>query len=128
MRRRKHNRYGTPKKPKKQGKRLTRHHCRNKCHGGSDDSWNILMLSSEHHAIWHKLFHNLDIPGVIELLKRVQRLKGQVVYEPDTAPQFKRAVVEKPRADEADAGHQQSSPVAHFGRKPQLARGYRRRA
>jgi len=128
MKRRKHNRYGTPKKPKKQGRKLTRHHLKNKVHGGSDASWNILMLNPEHHRLWHMLFHNLDIPGVIRLLQRIQRIKGDTVYEPDSPTQPKRADVEEYRAVEADVGYQQPSPVQHFGRKPQPARRPRSRA
>lgn len=51
------------------------HHLTNKCKGGKATKGNLLLINIERHRAWHTLFRNLDLEQVIELLKRVKRLK-----------------------------------------------------
>jgi hypothetical protein len=61
------------KHPKKQ-KRLTRHHDKAKCLGGSYDNWNIYKLSAEHHQAFHKLFGLRTFDQAAQVLLRMQEL------------------------------------------------------
>lgn len=70
----------TPRYPKKRSRNkrfLTKHHIKNKTHGGNGDLWNIIRLRHDRHAIWHTLFHSLDLEGAIKLLQRVKRIKDR---------------------------------------------------
>lgn len=56
-------------------KSMNRHHLLNKCKGGKNQDWNIVLIDIEKHRYWHKIFKNLSLEEVIELLKRLKRLK-----------------------------------------------------
>ena len=51
------------------------HHLKNRCVGGSSADWNLLEINKEKHAMWHKLFGNIDLREVIVLLQRLERMK-----------------------------------------------------
>jgi hypothetical protein len=50
-----------------------RHHVIPKVRGGCADIDNMLLIKRYRHVEWHKLFFNLTLNEVIELLIRVQR-------------------------------------------------------
>jgi hypothetical protein len=56
-------------------KKINRHHLTPKSRGGKNDDWNIAMFYIERHQYWHKVFGNLDLNQVIELLIRFKRFK-----------------------------------------------------
>ena len=56
-------------------RKLSRHHLKNRVHGGGDHAWNILKLKEERHREWHVLFGNKDLPEIIKLLQRVHKMK-----------------------------------------------------
>ena len=60
---------------KAQAKHCNRHHLTNLCEKGTSTRENILIIDIDKHKIWHTLFHNLDLDGVIELLLRLQHAK-----------------------------------------------------
>lgn len=59
-------------------KKITRHHLKSRFNGGGDQAWNILKLKAERHSIWHRLFGHKEIPEIIKLLERVQRMKDRL--------------------------------------------------
>lgn len=61
--------------PKRDGRNY--HHLRNKCHGGSNATSNLLLIDIERHKAWHTLFRNLDLSEVINLLIRLEKAKAQ---------------------------------------------------
>lgn len=52
-----------------------RHHLRPKSRGGLSIESNLLLMDISRHNAWHKLFGNLTLGEVIELLQRVKRAK-----------------------------------------------------
>jgi hypothetical protein len=58
-------------------KRRNRHHLIPKCRGGGYNKRNLLYISVTTHCDWHKVFKNLTLDEVIELLIRVRRAKQQ---------------------------------------------------
>jgi hypothetical protein len=57
-------------------KRRNRHHLVPKSRGGSASKRNLLYISVTTHCEWHKVFKNLTLDEVIELLMRVRRAKA----------------------------------------------------
>jgi hypothetical protein len=57
-----------------------KHHLTPKQHGGNRSPENLLLLSLDKHAAYHRLFGNLSIEQAIQLLVRVHRLKGRCLY------------------------------------------------
>jgi len=64
------------------GKGLTRHHILAKARGGNNHPKNILMLTWEHHRLWHKLFGNLTLSEIIAVLQRIERMQGNKRRKP----------------------------------------------
>lgn len=61
---------------KKRKRFVTKHHLVCKSRNGKDKEYNIFYLDwHRHHEPWHKLFSNLTIFEVIELLKRIVEMK-----------------------------------------------------
>ncbi len=58
----------------------SKHHLTPRSKGGSRDDDNLLLLSLEHHAAYHKLFGNASWEEAIELMVRVHRKKGRCLY------------------------------------------------
>lgn len=56
-------------------RRRNRHHLRPKCRGGRDDESNLLLIYTERHEMWHKLFGERTLEEVLRLLRRVKRRK-----------------------------------------------------
>lgn len=52
------------------------HHVTPKSRGGEDIGSNRLSLDAYKHDAWHLIFKNLTLREVIELLERVERIKG----------------------------------------------------
>lgn len=52
-----------------------KHHLTPKSRGGKNTQENLLLVDIEKHIYWHKIFKNLTLEEVIELLIRLQRLK-----------------------------------------------------
>lgn len=52
-----------------------RHHLIPKSRGGNTRPGNLLLIDIEKHQCWHKLFRNLNLNEVIELLLRTRRFK-----------------------------------------------------
>jgi hypothetical protein len=61
---------------KRSGK-FNRHHITPKSRGGKNKKSNILRMDKNRHQAWHLLFNNLKLEEVIELLKRLERLKNR---------------------------------------------------
>ena len=59
-----------------------RHHWLNKCNGGTWTVDNISYLHIDRHDWWHKIFKNLNLDEVIELLIRIRRIKSQQPHKP----------------------------------------------
>jgi len=60
---------------RKRKRKLSKHHIRNRCHGGSKSPDNILMIYRDKHDVWHKLFGNLTLRQAAYLLLRLARMK-----------------------------------------------------
>lgn len=130
-RKRKYNPRGTPPKEppslKRKGRnRLTRHHIVNKCRGGGDFNQNLLLLTPEHHRMWHILFGNKSISEAIRLLQRIERIKSDglesSMYVP---PKRQRGVIGPVIETEVGSSarrHPRNEIVVNFGRKPKPAR------
>lgn len=58
------------------GKKRNHHHLKNKCRGGLNTPNNLLLIKVERHKMWHKLFGNLSLNEVIDLLVRLREAKG----------------------------------------------------
>ena len=56
---------------------ITKHHLTPKSRGGLANSENLLRLDIQKHICWHKLFGNMTLEEIIELLIKVQHLKGR---------------------------------------------------
>jgi hypothetical protein len=52
------------------------HHLRPKSKGGSSTTSNLLLIDIERHRAWHEIFGLKTLPEVINLLIRIERLKG----------------------------------------------------
>ena len=57
---------------------ITNHHIKNRSRGGGDEAFNILRMKRGKHEVWHKIFGNKDIPEIIKLLERIQRMKERL--------------------------------------------------
>jgi len=57
------------------GKKITKHHNKNVCKGGTGEEANIILLIQEKHECWHTLFKNKTFGEVARLLLRVERMK-----------------------------------------------------
>src|SRR4029079_7284584 len=57
-----------------------KHHMTPKGQGGDRSDENLLLLSLDHHAAYHRLFGNLSWEQAIELMVRVHRQKGRCLY------------------------------------------------
>lgn len=64
-------------KKKKSPKGQNRHHLRPKSRGGKRTKENILNIKIDRHHYWHKVFGNMTLDEVIELLQRIKRAKGR---------------------------------------------------
>ena len=53
------------------------HHLTNKCMGGGYSDSNLLLIKIERHQAWHVIFGNRSLEEVIEILQRIQRMKGR---------------------------------------------------
>ena len=53
-----------------------RHHLVNRVNGGNRHPSNLLLINIERHHAWHKLFRNLNLDQVIELLIRTRAAKN----------------------------------------------------
>ena len=51
------------------------HHLKNRCHGGTSVMSNLLRMDERRHDAWHLLFKNMDLPQIIRLLQRLQKIK-----------------------------------------------------
>jgi hypothetical protein len=66
----------------KKGKRMKKfknrnyHHLIPQSRGGIYAINNLLLIDIERHKIWHKLFGNRTLGEVIQLLIRLERMKG----------------------------------------------------
>ncbi len=56
-------------------KHKNRHHLLPKSRGGGMESSNLLTIDIDRHIFWHKIFGNLSLEEVIELLIRLKRMK-----------------------------------------------------
>ena len=63
------------RKRKRLPKGRDRHHLKNKCDGGSNSKNNLLLIHTDRHKNWHKVFNNADLDTVIRLLLRLRRAK-----------------------------------------------------
>jgi len=54
---------------------FNKHHMKNRSRGGSFIESNLLRMDISRHNCFHILFGNLDFDEIIELLKRVKRIK-----------------------------------------------------
>lgn len=72
---------------KKVDKRLSmsRHHLKNKVNGGGSQEWNIAVFHIERHQYWHRVFGNLDLTQVIDLLTRYKEIKDYQKFKSDKA-------------------------------------------
>lgn len=52
-----------------------KHHLVPRSRGGRNDVANLLLIDYERHVYWHRVFGNMTISEVIELLLRVKRAK-----------------------------------------------------
>jgi len=57
--------------------RRNHHHLIPKCRGGGMNRRNLLLISVTTHCEWHRVFKNLTLDEVIDLLIRVRRAKAQ---------------------------------------------------
>jgi hypothetical protein len=48
----------------------SRHHRKPRSRGGSNQSWNISVVSQKHHDAWHEMFSNLDPFQICEQINR----------------------------------------------------------
>jgi len=78
-------------KHKLKTKGTNRHHLLNKCHGGGWETENILEFNMDRHNYWHRIFRNLSLKEVIELLIRMYHMKHHEVIEGE-CPVFKEAL------------------------------------
>jgi hypothetical protein len=53
---------------------FTKHHLIPICRGGRNMP--ILVLKSKRHEAWHTLFGTLTLAEIVDLLKRIQSIKG----------------------------------------------------
>ena len=53
-----------------------KHHLKPRSVGGTSEKYNLLLIEEERHKMWHKLFGNLTLNEVIELLMRMRKAKG----------------------------------------------------
>lgn len=60
--------------PRFQGRNY--HHLKPRSLGGSNHVSNLLLIDIERHQYWHKLFGLKTLPEVINLLIRLERMKG----------------------------------------------------
>lgn len=60
--------------------RRNRHHLFPKNRGGEDTPDNLLLLKTQRHYFWHKLFGKRSLEEVILLLVRIHRAKGRCLY------------------------------------------------
>jgi len=64
------------KKLSKRHFNFTKHHLTPKSQGGTNGSYNLLLLKwNQHHEQWHRLFGNFTLEQIIECLQRIARLK-----------------------------------------------------
>jgi len=54
------------------------HHLTPRSRGGGHSRRNLLLIDEERHVEWHRVFGNLTLEEVIELLVRLQRAKKRV--------------------------------------------------
>lgn len=67
---------------------MTKHHRRPRSRGGSNDPYNVSIVSESRHMAWHTLFNNKTI--------------AEIVYELNTVwidPSYELFIREKPGAD-----------------------------
>ena len=64
------------KKRMKRYKNRNYHHLIPESRGGSYSIKNLLLINIERHKIWHTLFGNRTISEVIQMLIRLERMKG----------------------------------------------------
>ena len=57
--------------------RITKHHDKNKCKGGTKEEKNIILLIEERHQCWHIIFHNRTFLEAARLLLRVHNMKNK---------------------------------------------------
>ena len=62
------------------------HHLETRANGGGNDRSNLLTIKIEKHKAWHKLFGDLNIDDVIDVLERLKKMKARQ-HEP---PRFKK--------------------------------------
>lgn len=58
-------------------KNRNRHHLQPKSRNGDTSINNLLLIDIVRHQYWHKIFKNLDLNEVIELLIRVREAKAK---------------------------------------------------
>ena len=56
-------------------KSMNKHHLKNKSRGGGNQDWNLILIDIERHQYWHRVFKNMSLEEVIELLCRLKRMK-----------------------------------------------------
>ena len=56
-------------------KSMNKHHLKNKSQGGGNQDWNLILIDIERHQYWHRVFKNMSLEEVIELLCRLKRMK-----------------------------------------------------
>ena len=52
-----------------------KHHLTPRSRGGSDQDWNLLLIKIERHNELHRIFGNMTLEEIIQLLTRLARMK-----------------------------------------------------
>jgi hypothetical protein len=61
-------------KKTKRRRKLTRHHIKNVCNGGTDTPNNIILLKNNKHQCWHEIFGNKSFKQAARVLLRASRM------------------------------------------------------
>jgi hypothetical protein len=85
-----------------------RHHMTPKAKGGDRHPSNLVLLSLDHHAAYHRLFGNLSWEQAIELMIRVHRRKGRCLYGAMGKPCNLAPCLDTPKVQTNGNGHKKN--------------------
>ena len=89
-----------------------RHHLTPKEHGGDKSKSNLLLMTLDKHAAYHRLFGNRSLEESIELLVRIHRIKGRCLYRAMGKPcNLAPCLADIPKNGHKKNGHKQSRQV-----------------
>jgi len=74
---RRFNTYSRYERKRNRRNRLTKHHNIAKSLGGRFDTWNIYLLSEDHHRAYHKLFGLRTFQQAADVLRRMEEMHNE---------------------------------------------------